>query len=95
LEFSMGKNEKKQSCAADVGEVSLPSSPFGVNDRCEPRVEGVRLQRRLLAKAETLLAQEYPWREVEFIAGDLLVRGVMVISGRAARHLLDRGLNEC
>jgi ATP-dependent Zn protease len=48
-----------------------------------------RLERRLLAKAEHLLAQEGHWRAVELIAGELLQRGV--ISGRTARHLFDRG----
>ena len=48
-----------------------------------------RLERRLLAKAEHLLAQEGHWRAVELIAADLIQRGV--ISGRAARHLFDRG----
>jgi ATP-dependent Zn protease len=44
-----------------------------------------RLERRLLAKAEHLLAQEGHWRAVELIAAELLRRGA--ISGRAARHL--------
>lgn len=48
-----------------------------------------RLERRLLAKAEHLLAKEGYWRAVELIAVELLRRGA--ISGRAARHLYDRG----
>ena len=48
-----------------------------------------RLERRLLAKAEHLLAQEGHWRAVELIAAELLRRGE--ISGRTARHLFDRG----
>jgi len=48
-----------------------------------------RLERRLLAKTEHLLAQEGHWRAVELIAAELLQRGV--ISGRTARHLFDRG----
>ncbi len=48
-----------------------------------------RLERRLLAKAEHLLAQEGHWAAVQLIAAELLRRGV--ISGRAARHLFDRG----
>ncbi len=52
-----------------------------------------RLQRRLLSKAEHLLAQEGHWRAVELIAAELIRRGA--ISGRAARHLFDRGCNPC
>jgi ATP-dependent Zn protease len=52
-----------------------------------------RLERRLLAKTEHLLAQERHWRAVELIAAELLQRGV--ISGRTARHLFDRGCNGC
>ena len=51
-----------------------------------------RLERRLLAKAEHLLAQEGHWRAVELIAAELLRRGE--ISGRAARHLFERGREE-
>jgi len=50
-----------------------------------------RLERRLLAKAEHLLAQEGNWRAVELIAAELLRRGT--ISGRAARHLFEQGCN--
>jgi ATP-dependent Zn protease len=49
-----------------------------------------RLQRRLLAKVEHLLAQEENWRAVEAIAAELLRAGT--ISGRAARHLYDQRL---
>jgi ATP-dependent Zn protease len=52
-----------------------------------------RLERRLLAKAEHLLAQQGHWRAVELIAAELRQRGV--ISGRAARHLFERGRVEC
>jgi ATP-dependent Zn protease len=52
-----------------------------------------RLQQRLLAKAEHLLAKEGHWRAVELIAAELLQRGV--ISGRAAQHLFDRGCKPC
>jgi len=51
-----------------------------------------RLERRMLAKAEHLLSQQGHWRAVELIAAELLQRGV--ISGRAARHLFDRGRSE-
>jgi ATP-dependent Zn protease len=50
-----------------------------------------RLKRRMLAKAEHLLGQQGHWRAVELIAAELLQRGV--ISGRAARHLYERGLD--
>ena len=46
-----------------------------------------RLMRRLLAKAEHLLAREDNWRAVERLAVELLRLGE--ISGRAARHLFD------
>ncbi|MGH7224655.1 MAG: hypothetical protein ACRELF_15640, partial [Gemmataceae bacterium] len=52
-----------------------------------------RLQRRLLAKAEHLLAEEGHWRAVELIAAELLRAGS--ISGRAARHLFERGCEPC
>ncbi len=52
-----------------------------------------RLERRMLAKAEHLLARQGHWRAVELIAAELLRRGV--ISGRTARHLFDRGGGEC
>ena len=44
-----------------------------------------RLERRLLAKAEHLLAQAGNWEAVERLAAELLRVGE--ISGRAARHL--------
>jgi ATP-dependent Zn protease len=47
-----------------------------------------RLVRRLLAKAEHLLARDDHWRAVELIAAELIRRGT--VSGRAARHLFDR-----
>src|SRR6516164_4512866 len=52
-----------------------------------------RFQRRLLAKAEHLLAQEGHWRAVQLIVVELLRYGA--ISGRAARHLFDQGCNAC
>jgi hypothetical protein len=52
-----------------------------------------RLERRLLARAEHLLAQEGHWRAVELIAGELLRHGA--ISGRAARHLFDQACDSC
>ena len=52
-----------------------------------------RLQRRLLAKVEHLLAQEDLWRAVELVAAELLRLGT--ISGRAARHLFERGRDAC
>ena len=51
-----------------------------------------RLERRLLAKAEHLLARSGLWKAVELIAGELLKRGA--ISGRAARDLFDRACND-
>ena len=55
----------------------------------EARAE--RLERRLLAKTEHLLAQDEHWRAVEFIAAELVIRGS--ISGRTAKHLYERALN--
>jgi Peptidase family M41 len=52
-----------------------------------------RLERRLLSKVEHLLAQEGHWRAVELIAAELLRCGE--ISGRAARHLFERGCDAC
>src|SRR5262245_42777926 len=48
-----------------------------------------RLQRRLLAKVEHLLAQEPHWRAVVLIAQELLRRSV--VSGRAVRHFFEQG----
>jgi ATP-dependent Zn protease len=52
-----------------------------------------RLERRLLAKAEHLLARTGHWRAVELIAAELLRHGA--ISGRAARHLFEQGCAPC
>ena len=52
-----------------------------------------RLERRLLAKTEHLLAQEGNWRAVELIAAELVQRGSL--SGRAARHLFEQGSAAC
>jgi ATP-dependent Zn protease len=52
-----------------------------------------RLLRRLLARAEHLLSQPRHWRAVELIAAELMQCGT--ISGRAARHLFDRGAETC
>lgn len=52
-----------------------------------------RLERRMLAKVEHLLAREAHWRAVQLIVAELLRCGA--ISGRAARHLFDRGCAEC
>src|SRR5947209_17945415 len=52
-----------------------------------------RLERRMLAKVEHLLAQEGHWRAVELIAAELLRCGTL--SGRAARHLFERGCATC
>jgi ATP-dependent Zn protease len=52
-----------------------------------------RLERRLLAKVENLLANEGYWQAVELIAAELLRCGS--ISGRTARHLFDRGCQAC
>ncbi len=51
-----------------------------------------RLLRRLLAKAEHLLAREENWRAVERLAAELLRRGE--ISGRTARHLYEQSLRK-
>ena len=47
-----------------------------------------RLERRMLAKTENILADDANWRAVEAIAAELMKLGT--ISGRAARHLYDR-----
>ena len=52
-----------------------------------------RLERRMLAKVEHLLADDGHWRAVELIAAELLKSGE--ISGRAARHLFEKGREEC
>ncbi len=51
-----------------------------------------RLQRRLLSKAEHLLADEGHWRAVELIAAELLRQ--REISGRTALHLFERACQE-
>ncbi|QDU18923.1 cell division protein FtsH [Urbifossiella limnaea] len=51
-----------------------------------------RLEKRLLAKVENLLADDGHWRAVERIAAELLVHGV--ISGRAARHLYEQAVEQ-
>ena len=55
--------------------------------RASPR-QAERLERRMLSKVESLLADESHWRAVEAIAAELLKLGV--ISGRAARHHFER-----
>ncbi len=62
-------------------------------ERRAGRRQADRLERRLLAKAEHLLAKAGHWRAVELIAEELLRRGE--ISGRAARHLFDQGCRTC
>lgn len=52
-----------------------------------------RFERRMLMKVENLLAGEGHWRAVELIAAELMRCGV--ISGRAAKHLFERGCAEC
>jgi ATP-dependent Zn protease len=62
-----------------------------VRDLTEQRAgrrQAERLERRLLAKTEHLLAKPAHWRAVESIAAELLRRGE--ISGRAVRDLFDR-----
>ena len=51
-----------------------------------------RLERRLLAKTENILADDGHWRAVQLIAAELMKHGT--ISGRAARHLFDLGCRE-
>jgi hypothetical protein len=46
-----------------------------------------RVERRMLAKAEHVLAKEGNWRAVERMAAELLRHGE--ISGRTARHLYE------
>jgi ATP-dependent Zn protease len=52
-----------------------------------------RFERRMLAKVEHLLADDGHWRAVELIAAELVLRGE--VSGRAARHLFERGCAAC
>jgi ATP-dependent Zn protease len=66
-----------------------------VRDLAEQRAgrrQADRLERRMLAKAEHLLAKPGNWRAVELIADELITRGE--ISGRAARDLFDRANRE-
>ena len=51
-----------------------------------------RLARRMLSRAEHLLAQDAHWRAVELIAAELVTH--QIISGRAARHLFERAVRE-
>ena len=51
-----------------------------------------RLERRMLAKVENVLADAGHWRAVELIAAELMKHGT--ISGRAARHLFELGCRE-
>ena len=51
-----------------------------------------RLERRLLAKTEHLLARDEYWRAVERLAAELLRTGT--VSGRAARHLFEEACRE-
>ena len=48
-----------------------------------------RFEKRMLSKVEHILADDGHWRAVELIAAELVKLGT--ISGRAARHLFDRG----
>lgn len=57
--------------------------------RAGPR-QAERLERRLLAKAEHLLAKPLAWQAVELIAAELLKCGE--ISGRTARSLYERAI---
>jgi ATP-dependent Zn protease len=51
----------------------------------EARAE--KLERRLLAKVDHLLAKDEHWRAVELMADELMKRGT--ISGRAAKHFFE------
>src|SRR5437016_4171889 len=51
-----------------------------------------RLQRRMLAKAEHLLADDGHWQAVELIAAELL--RLREISGRTALHLFERACQQ-
>lgn len=52
-----------------------------------------RFERRMLSKAENILADDGCWKAVELIAAELLKLGM--ISGRTARHLYEQGSREC
>lgn len=51
-----------------------------------------RYERRMLAKAEYLLADEANWRAVESIAAELLKLGIL--RGRAALHFFERAQSQ-
>ena len=51
-----------------------------------------RYERRMLAKAEYLFADEGTWAAVEAIAKEMMDKGT--ISGRAARHLFEQSKKE-
>ena len=51
-----------------------------------------RLEKRLLAKTENLLADDGLWRAIELIAAELLK--CKQISGRAARHLYEQAIRD-
>jgi ATP-dependent Zn protease len=61
-------------------------------ERRAGRRQAERLERRLLAKTEHLLAKPPHWQAVEWIAAELLKCGE--ISGRTARHLFERAVRE-
>jgi ATP-dependent Zn protease len=65
----------------------------GLAEQRAGRRQVERLERRMLAKAEHLLAKPANWQAVELIAAELLKQGE--ISGRAARHLFDQGSKSC
>jgi ATP-dependent Zn protease len=65
----------------------------GLAEQRAGRRQAERLERRMLAKAEHLLAKPGHWQAVELIAAELLRCGE--ISGRSARHLFDRGCRSC
>ena len=65
----------------------------GLTEQRAGRRQAERLERRMLAKAEHLLAKPGHWQAVELIAAEL--RRCGEISGRAARHLFDRGRQSC
>jgi len=51
-----------------------------------------RLENRLLAKTENMLADEQLWKAVEVVAAELILHGI--ISGRAVRHLFEECCKE-
>src|SRR4051812_41850310 len=82
--------------ARHTGEYALPEAAqdlrfvrkLALQRASERSVE--RLERRLLAKTENLLADDANWQAVELIAAELLKHGQ--ISGRAARHLYEQAV---